>query len=195
MSPPTRLPAIDDLERRRAFQEAASAIAARTARGKLGLVKRPGWAALASTEGRLSSADWRRAFAALLERDGVEHLCAVVLDSWYDEPAFEAPATEAGIASLTSRLGGMDHVIFPPAAAWAIVVTTEDIAALLGPDERLADLAGGDPASVRADLEDFLDDPDFWPAKQLRYFRSLIAAIESYDGAADGEIAELPIEL
>ncbi len=195
MSPSTSLRTVEDDERRRELRAATSRILTRTADGKLGAIKRPGWIAVAAEEGLLSREEWRRALVEMLRRDGIELLYAVPLDRSNNEPPLEVPATEEDLAAALRQLGSFDFVLYPPDVRWAIVSTTEDIAAFLGPPTVVADLLGGDPAAARAELEDFLDDPDFWPEQVLAYFRSLIAAIEAYDGLADGEITELPINV
>jgi hypothetical protein len=119
----------------------------------------------------------------------------VPLDSRNDEPPLEVAATEEALAEMQRTLGPWDFVLYPPDVRWAIVSTTEDIAAFLGPPETVRELLCGDVAAARAGLEDFLDDPDFWPEKLLTYFRSLIAAIESYNGLAASEVAELPVDV
>jgi hypothetical protein len=194
MNPSTTLLPIEDADRRTPIDAAMSRIFTRTADGRLGLVKRAGWRAVAAEGSLLSNEGWRRSTAAMLQRDGVDVLHTVVLDSGPDAPPLEVPATEAGIGELMHRLGGLNLVVAPPDERWAIVSTHEDIAAFLGPEEVVAELLGGDIAPARAGLEEFLDS-DFWWEDMLTYFRSLIAAIESYDDLPDGEVAVLPVHV
>jgi hypothetical protein len=195
MSPSTSLRTVEDDERRRELRAATSSILTRTAGGKLAAIKRPGWIAVAAEAGMLNREEWRRALVDMLRRDGVDLLYAVPLDRANGEPPLEVPATEEDLAAALRQLGSFDFVLYPPDVRWAIVSTTEDIAAFFGPPPVVADLLGGDPAAAREGLEDFLDDPGFWPEKVLAYFRSLIAAIEAYNGLADGATTELPINV
>jgi len=195
MSRSTSLSIVSDPDRLAALRGSINGIVTRTTAGRLGLVKRPGWIAVAAEEALLSTDEWRQTIVAMLERDGVDVLYAVPLQSAIDEPPLEVPATQRGLAEMQTELGAFDFVLFPPGEGWAIVSTREDIAAFLGPEDVIPDIIGGDPAKARAELEEFLDHEDFWPSDVLAYFRRLIAAIEAYDGLADGEITELPINV
>jgi|GEM_PF-4356790 len=194
MNPSTTLIPIEDADRRAPVDAAMARIFTRTADDRLGLVKRPRWIAVAAEDGLLANEGWRRSTAAMLQRDGVDGLHAVVLDEGPDAVPLELPATEPGIAELAHRLGGLNLVVVPPDERWAIVSTHEDIAAFLGPEEIVAALVGGDIAAARAGLEEFLDS-DFWWEDMLTYLRRLIAAIESYNDLPDGEIAVLPVDV
>jgi hypothetical protein len=195
MSPSTSLSTVEDADRRRELREATASILTRTDDGKLGAIKRPGWIAVPAEAGRLVLDEGRRAVADVLRRQGADVVYAVPLDSRNGIPPLEVPAIEDGLAEMQREIGNWDFVLYPPDVRWAIVETTEDIAAFLGPPEIVRELLGGDVAAARASLEDFLDAPDFWWEKMLAYFRSLIAAIESYNDLADGEVAELPVNV
>jgi hypothetical protein len=195
MSPSTSLTTIEDVDRRRGLRAATASILTRTESGRLGAIKQPGWVAVAAEAGLLGRDAWRSAMVDLLRREDTAVVYAVPLDSRNDEPPLEVAATEEALAEMQRTLGPWDFVLYPPDVRWAIVSTTEDIAAFLGPPETVRELLCGDVATARAGLEDFLDDPDFWPEKLLTYFRSLIAAIESYNGLAEGEVAELPVDV
>jgi hypothetical protein len=195
MSPPTPLTTVDDVDQRRVLHEKTASLLTRTADGKLGVIKRPGWIAIPAEAGMLVREDARRAMVDLLRGDGVDVVYAVPLHRANNVPPIEVPATEEALGAMQREIGIWDFVLYPPDVSWAIVETNEDIAAFLGPPQVVARLLGDDVAAARASLEDFLDDPDFWPEQMLTYFRSLIAAIESYDDLPDGEVAVLPVNV
>jgi hypothetical protein len=195
MSPSTSLTTVEDADRRRELREATASILMRTGDGTLGAIRRPGWIAVPAEAGRLVHDAGCRAVADVLRSHGARVVYGVPLDSRNGIPPLEVPATEAGLAAMQHEIGNWDFVLYPPDVSWALVETTEDIAAFLGPPEIVRELLGGDVAAARASLEDFLDDPDFWPEQMLAYFRSLIAAIESYNDLDDGAVAELPVNV
>jgi len=195
MSQSTSLSVVSDPDRRTALRASTARIVTRTAAGRLGLVKRPGWIAVAAEEALLFTDEWRQTIVAMLERDGIDVLYAVPLHSAIDEPPLEVPATQPGLAEMQTELGAFDFVLFPSGEGWAIVSTRDDIAAFLGPEDVVPGTIGGDPAKARAELEDFLDHEGFWPSDVLAYIRSLIAAIEAYNELADSEITVLPVDV